>query len=71
MGADYEGQEKAIAILRALPREAKQFLGHHINNSLSGIIGGMRTGQYDLAEKAAWHINEDLKKIGINEIERR
>jgi hypothetical protein len=70
MGADYPGQERAIEILRALPPECREFLGHHINNALSSVIGGIRTKQYDLAEKAAWHINEDLKLIGINKFRR-
>lgn len=65
MGADYEGQERAIEILRELPAECREFLGHHINNSLSVVICGLQTGQLDKAEEAAWHISADLKLIGI------
>ncbi len=63
MGADYPGQEKALAILHALPKEAKEFLGHHLNNSLSCVIGGIRTKQYGLALEAAWHAAGDVRKI--------
>lgn len=65
MGNDYQGQEKAIEELSALSPEAKEFLNHHICNSLSAILGGIKVGRLQLAEEAVWHIVEDLKKAGI------
>ncbi len=63
MGADYPGQEKAIEELKNLSREAREFLGHHIRNPLTVIIGGVKIGHYSEVEEAAWHIVEDLEKI--------
>jgi hypothetical protein len=40
MGADYDGQEKAIDKLRRhLSEEEKQVLSHHLRNALSGTSG--------------------------------
>ncbi|MFA6054056.1 MAG: hypothetical protein WC769_01650 [Thermodesulfovibrionales bacterium] len=64
MGADYEGQEKAIEELRALSPSAKEFLSHHLRNSLSGIITGVETGKLEIVKQSAWHIIDDLVRIG-------
>jgi hypothetical protein len=74
MGADYEGQEKALAILRALPREAKEYIAHHVRNCLAGAVGNIdlirRAGlddevsrRLDVADECLAHAVEDLKKI--------
>ena len=65
MGNDYKGQEKAIEELSALSPEAKEFLNHHICNSLGAIIGGIKINNLKLAEEAAWHIVSDLRIAGI------
>ncbi|HDH51259.1 MAG TPA: hypothetical protein ENG95_07395 [Nitrospirae bacterium] len=65
MGADYEGQEKAVEKVRALPEEVKMLLSHHLRNSLQGILGGAQTGMLELVEKDAKHMVEDLKKFGL------
>jgi hypothetical protein len=65
VGNDYPGQERAIEELSALSDDAKEFLSHHICNSLSAILGGIRVGRLQLAEEAAWHIVSDLEKAGI------
>lgn len=64
MGADYEGQEKAIIELRELSSEAKGFLSHHIRNSLMTISGGIQIGKLDFAKSAIDHIVHDLERIG-------
>ncbi|MFA6055482.1 MAG: hypothetical protein WC769_08915 [Thermodesulfovibrionales bacterium] len=64
MGADYEGQERGIEELKSLSPEAKGYLNHHLRNSLTGIIGGIETGNLDIAKQEAWHILEDLERIG-------
>jgi hypothetical protein len=66
MGADYEGQDRAIDKLkRHLSEEERQVLSHHLRNALSGIIGGLQTGQYEMAEKEAWHMVRDLEEFGL------
>ncbi len=65
MGADYQGQEAAIAELSALSFEAKKYLNHHIGNSLQQVITGIETGNGKMAEDAAWHIVDDLHAAGI------
>lgn len=64
MGADYFEQEKAITELQGLSNDAKKYLSHHIRNSLALITFGIDQGKTDAAQKAVWHIVEDLKKIG-------
>lgn len=65
VGNNYDGQEKAIAELSALSAEAKEFLNHHLGNSLAAILGGIKVNNLQLVEKAAWHIVTDLKMAGI------
>ena len=67
MGNDYEGQEAGIEQLQALGYEGKKFLCHHLCNSLSCIIGGIETGNLQLAKEAAWHMVADLNKAGIRQ----
>jgi hypothetical protein len=69
MGANYEGQERAIAELERLSPEAKRFLSHHLGNSLNIIIAGLEVGSIDLAKEAVWHIVEDLELAGISRSE--
>lgn len=64
MGADYEGQEKAIMELRNLSQDAKTFLSHHIRNSLTVIAGSIYTGQLDFAKAAIDHLVHDLERLG-------
>jgi hypothetical protein len=65
MGADYEGQDEAVDEVKALSPRAKELLAHHLNNSLTGIIGGLEIGDTGLAMKAAKHMVEDLRLFGI------
>ena len=76
MGADYEGQESALAVLRALPSEAKQYIAHHVRNALAGVVGNITLARMDveqgkpaehhldLADQCLWHAIEDLRKFG-------
>ncbi|MBI5075593.1 MAG: hypothetical protein HZB62_10580 [Nitrospirae bacterium] len=70
MGADYKGQDKAIAELSALSREAKEFLNHHIGNSLNIVIVGIEVDNKEMATDAAWHIIDDLHMAGIRNTRR-
>lgn len=71
MGNDYKGQEAAIEELNSLSDGAKEFLNHHIGNSLSAILGGIKVGRLGLAEEAVWHIVKDLQIAGIRNIDWR
>ncbi len=64
MGADYEGQERGIEDLKAMSDEARQYLCHHLRNSLTAVLCGIQVEQFDLAEEAARHMIEDLERIG-------
>jgi hypothetical protein len=74
MGADYQGQERALAELRALSRDAKEYLNHHIGNSLNiihaGIENFMIDGMLEMATKEVWHIVDDLYAAGIRNARR-
>ncbi len=85
MGADYKGQEKAIAELSAMSPEAKAFLNHHIGNSLGVVVTSIEATMIDIlrsaiddvdinplkaAKAAAFHIVDDLHLAGIRTIRR-
>lgn len=76
MGVDYVGQEKAIEILREMPKEAKEYLFHHTGNALcavmlelwrlraeieAGVV--LRLKRVDRAMEATQHVMEDLRRI--------
>jgi hypothetical protein len=67
MGADYPGQEKAIKELKRLSKEAKEYLNHHICNAITAVLGGIHSGDLEMAKRNAWHIIQDLEKAGIRE----
>ena len=64
MGNPYEGEEKAVEELQALSPEAKRFISHHVRNCLMQVTGGITSGNLEIANDAAWHILEDIKRIG-------
>lgn len=75
MGADYDGEKKAIAELRAMSPAARNWLSHHLRNSVAVItarlhlIETQQPGIYNAlnlesAHDAAWHIVADLERIG-------
>jgi hypothetical protein len=64
MGADYVGQEKGIEELKRMSPEAREFLAHHLRNSLNAVLNGIEVGRADIVREAGWHMVEDLKKIG-------
>ncbi len=75
MGANYEGQEQAITLLRNMPAAAREFVTHHMRNALAGAIGNialakLRTHEPDvvrhlnLVDECLDHAVQDLKAIG-------
>ena len=74
MGADYKGQEAAIKELSALSTTAKEYLNHHLGNSLNIIVAGienfMLDGMLEMAKKEVWHIVDDLHAAGIRNTRR-
>lgn len=71
MGADFPEDALAIEMLREIPREVQELIGHHLNNSLAVVISAIETGHYHIAKQAAWHMAEDLKKFGINNFNKK
>jgi hypothetical protein len=67
MGADYIGQEEGIREIRALTSEAKEVINHHLNNSLTVILGALEIGRADMAKSAIEHILGDLEMFGIRQ----
>ena len=74
MGADYKEQDKGIEILRAMPSEAREYIAHHLRNSLAAIIGNIYLAmretdkpsvhkQLSVATECVEHAVADLKRI--------
>lgn len=75
MGADYPGQEKAIEELRKMSEAAREFLAHHMRNSLQSAGGNIALAKVrthdericrfmKTAQTCLDHMLDDLKKIG-------
>lgn len=75
MGNDYEGQEKAIQELLCMSAGAREFLMHHLRNSLHTaagyvVLAQMKTHEpniYEFLNESAdslEHALKDLRKIG-------
>jgi hypothetical protein len=67
MGADYVGQEKAIAEINGLSKEAKGFLSHHICNPLCVMAAAVKLNRIDLIQPQVDHIVDDLIMSGIRD----
>jgi len=65
MGAELDDEIKKIEKLKCMDEDVRLLLGHHFRNSLTGIIGGLQTGELKLAEDSAWHMVKDLEKFGL------
>lgn len=65
MGADYKGQEAGIEAVQALPKEGKEYLSHHLNNSMAILINMLYLGKTKDAEEIVWHMVADLNRVGI------
>lgn len=63
MGADYLYQEKAIEEIKQLSTEAKQYISHHIRNSLCIILLAEEQQDKKKLREAINHICKDLRVI--------
>ena len=66
MGADFKEFKKGEEIVRNMEDAGKAYLAHHLNNSLCGLIGALDCNDVEKALKAAWHMVDDLNRVGIN-----
>ena len=48
MGADYEGQEKGIIVLRGMDEEGRKYISHHFRNSMNVVLGNLVLAQSDI-----------------------
>lgn len=63
MGISYEGEEKAIEEIRQLSTEAKQYISHHIRNSLCAVILFVDKNDKEKLRDVIDHICKDLRAI--------
>lgn len=63
MGANYEGQEKGIIAVKQLPKTGKEYLSHHLRNSLQKLVFIAQGQEQIMAELE--HIEWDLKRAGL------
>lgn len=65
MGADYKGQEKGVEEVKKLGAAGRGYLAHHLRNSLSSVITLLEVDDVDAAKQAAWHMVDDLERVGL------
>ncbi len=65
MGAVTNAQEDAaaLALVHAIPTEARRWIQHHFGNALAGAIGMLQISRYAEAMEALDHAVYDLRQI--------
>lgn len=65
MGAITNAEEDAaqLALVHAMPKDARKWIQHHFGNALAGALGGLAVNRIDLVEEAINHAVSDLRKI--------
>jgi hypothetical protein len=63
IGRDFSEDKKAIAELRSLSREAKEFLNHHIRNAVTGVVNYCNLERCEEAKLAALQLVAVLEAI--------
>ena len=63
MGNDYEGQEKGIEAVKELPSSGKEYLSHHLRNSLQRLVL-FAQGQESIITELK-HIEHDLNRAKL------
>lgn len=65
MGAITNEQEdaEALALVHAMPKEARRWIQHHFGNALAGAIGMLTIGRYAECMEALDHAVSDLRKV--------
>ena len=65
MGNRYEGEEKGIKAMNDIPEAAREYINHHLGNSLSSLDACLFIGNIEGAKEATEHIIDDLKRVGF------
>jgi signal transduction histidine kinase len=65
MGADYQGQERAIEKVKELPADVRELLSHHLRNPLTVILAEAQMKELKLIEKSVKHMIKDLERFGL------
>ena len=67
MGADIldEIHYAGVEAIKHLPREGKEYLAHHIRNSLQAIIFHNKAGEQDKISEVVSHMVRDLERVGL------
>lgn len=60
---DFRGDDVAISELRGLTKAGKEFLCHHIRNSLNNANLCIEAGYYRDAQASIWQLNDVLQQI--------
>jgi len=67
MGADIldDTHYAGIDAVKQLPREGKEYLAHHMRNSLQSIIFMIKSGDHDKIVEIVRHMIKDLERVGL------
>jgi len=65
MGADFPSDKEGMEEILNMSEAAREYLGHHLNNSLFALAMALETGNIEIAKQEARHMMEDLNRVGI------
>ena len=65
MGNDEESSSEAIKAIAGLAEEGKEYLSHHVRNSLQVIMYHAGNRDYTAVCREVEHIANDLKRVGL------
>ena len=65
MGADFPEQEESVKRIRALSEEDRNWIGHHMRNSLCAISALNEIGDKKKVREVIEHMEADLEMFGL------
>jgi len=65
MGANFPEQAESVKRIRALNKEDRGWLGHHMRNSLCAISILSNVGEMEKLKEAIKHMEADLEMFGL------
>lgn len=71
MGNSYDGEEKGMEAMKYIPEVAREYINHHIGNSLTSLNACLFIKNIEGAQEAVDHIIGDLKDVGFFQLSKK